>query len=603
LLLTAACAGSSATVPTSPSPPSPSAAATFVREISPFPVLDAAGNAYAHPFLGGFDVPRPQFVDIDGDGDLDLFVQERSDALMFFENTGTAAAARYEWRTDRYLDLSIGEWSRFVDVDGDGAVDLLAEQPFSYMRLYRNAGGPAEARFELAADSIQDIRGEPVFSDRQNIPYLIDLDCDGNLDLFLGRVDGTVTRYEQASADGGVPRFAFVTDRFENIEIIGQLVGSARHGANSMVFADWDGDGDPDLFWGDFFEPGLLLLENGGSCTSPSFRVQPLPVTADGDSIATSGFNASALADIDADGDLDLFIGVLGGAFNPNRTAGENFYFHEQTSPRTLALRTRRFLDGIDVGSESVPALGDIDGDGDLDLLVAPKIDPAKLDASRLYLFRNTGGARAPAFQLADTIDLATSYHYAPALGDLDGDGLLDLVLGTWNDGVQFYMNRGTRGEPSWQSDTTDTIRLTRGSNAIPALADVDDDGDLDLFVGEASGEVNFYRNAGSRTAPRFELASDTYEGMDAGRRSHPVLADLDGDGDLDLLLGSEAGEVSYFRNDGTPAAARFVHVPDGFPLTLPPYAAPVFADLDGDGVADLIAGNLSGGLLFWRGR
>ncbi len=74
----------------------------LVREIVPFPVRDAGGRAYDHPFLGGFDVPRPQLVDIDGDGDNDLFVQERTDELIFFENVGSPEAPRYEWRTSRY---------------------------------------------------------------------------------------------------------------------------------------------------------------------------------------------------------------------------------------------------------------------------------------------------------------------------------------------------------------------------------------------------------------------------------------------------------------------------------------------------------------------
>jgi FG-GAP-like repeat len=603
-LLFAACAAAPETSEPSPSPStSPSSVEGFTREIAPFPVRGPTGDEYAHPFLGGLDVPRPQFVDIDGDGDADLFVQERSDAVMFFENVGSASAARYVWRTDRFHELSIGEWSRFLDIDHDGDFDLLAERPYSYVRLYRNVGDARAPRFEVAADSVKDIAGTPIFSDRQNIPFLIDLDCDRNLDLFLGRVDGTVTRYEQAATEAGVPRFAHVTDRFENIEIVGQLAGSARHGANSMVFADRDGDGDADLFWGDFFEPGLLLIENTGSCASPSLRSQPQPLRANGDTIVTSGFNAAALPDIDADGDLDLFIGVLGGAFNPNRTASENFYFYEQGAAGELTLRTRRFLDGIDVGSESVPALGDIDGDGDLDLLVAPKIDPLELTTSRLYVFTNTGSATAPAYQLADTLALATSYHYAPALADLDDDGLLDLVLGTWNDGVQFYPNRGTPQRPDWRQDTTATIRLTRGSNAIPALGDIDGDGDFDLFVGESSGEVNFYRNEGSRTAPRFTLVADTYESMDAGRRSHPALADVDGDGDLDLLLGSEAGTSTFYRNDGSRTAPRFMRDENGFGPPLLPNSAPAFADIDGDARLDLIVGNLSGGLVFWRGR
>ena len=63
-------------------------------------------------------------------------------------------------------------------------------------------------------------------------------------------------------------------------------------------------------------------------------------------------------------------------------------------------------------------------------------------------------------------------------------------------------------------------IELGRGTNLVPALVDIDDDGDLDLFAGESSGDLNFWRNVGSPTAPAFELVSESYEDIDAGRRS-----------------------------------------------------------------------------------
>ena len=577
---------------------------TFVRDIAPFTVKDEHGSAYDQPFLGGLDVPRPQFVDIDADGDLDLFVQERSDELMFLENVGTASAPRFAWRTDRFRDLAIGEWARFADIDGDGDLDLLAEEPYSYIRVYRNDGPPGEPRFTLAADSLRDDQGQAIFSDRQNIPNVADIDCDGLPDLFLGRVEGTVTRLEATgtASDGAVPAFRHVTDRFQGIEIIGQI--GSLHGANSMFFADVDGDGDLDFFWGDFFEPGVLFIRNTGSCAEPDLRGEPVPLrTADGELLRTSGYNVTYLADIDADGDLDLFVGVLGGAFNPNLTASDNFYFLERTAGGEYALRTRRFLSQIDVGSESVPALGDIDGDGDLDLLVGNKLDPANPSTARLYVFMNEGTASAPAFRLADTLDLAPAFHYAPALADLDGDGDLDLALGTWNDGILFYFNAGSAREPRWVQDSTRTIRLTRGSNSTPVLVDIDADGDLDLFVGEASGELNFYRNDGTRTEPRFVLVSDRFQDIDAGRRSHPAFLDVDGDGDLDLFLGREEGGVAFYLNVGTAREPRFVPAEPPVPIPLHPHGAPVFADLDADGRPDLIAGTLGGGLLFLRGR
>jgi hypothetical protein len=599
LLVSLAACASGGAVPDDPSSgPAPRATSGFVRQVSPFAVSDADGRAYEHPFLGGFDVPRPQFLDIDGDDDLDLFIQERSNELMFFENTGTAHAPRFVWRTDKYRDLDIGEWSKFADLDGDGDLDLLAERPYSYIRYYRNEGGRTEPRFVVAVDSVRDADGSALFADRQNIPNLNDIDCNGIPDLFLGRVDGTITRYELVEGSAATPRFRFLTDRFEGIEIIGQI--GSMHGANAMYFADIDQDGDPDFFWGDFFEPGVLLIRNAGTCSAPNLRGDPQPLIPSGDTLSTSGYNVPVLRDIDGDDDLDLFVGVLGGAFNPQRTASDNFYFLERGADGDLTLRTRRYLSTIDVGSESAPALADLDGDGDLDLLVGNKIDPAALDRGRLYLFRNTGTPSAPAFRLADTLDVANAYHLAPAFADLDADGDLDLLMGSWNEGVMVLLNAGSRMDPRFVRDTALTLRIPRGSQTTPAIGDLDGDGDLDLLVGEAAGNLNFFRNEGTREALRFVLVTEEFGNIDVGRRSAPALVDLDGDRDLDLVIGREDAGAEVYRNVGSRAQGRFER-DSTLLVPLHHLGTPAFGDLDGDGSVEAVGGGLSGGLVYLR--
>jgi hypothetical protein len=583
----------------------------FVRQIAPFPVADSAGRMLELAFLGGLNVPRPQLSDVDGDGDLDLFLQEHGNSVMLFAREGDAdGLPRFVLRTEKYGGLDVGEWYRFADVDLDDDLDLLGEMPFSYIRYFRNEGTRGAPRYVLAADSLRDTDGAPIFAERQNIAQLGDLDCNRRADLLLGRLDGTVTRYEAVGQDArGVPRFRLLAQEFAGIRIVGAPTGgpgmppsppsppTTRHGANTMALADHDEDGDLDLFWGDFFEAGLLLIENTGTCAEPNFQRPPVQFPI-GSPVLTSGYNAPAFGDITpAAPGLELIIGVLGGAFNPTRTAADNLYYLERDSSGRWGIRTRHLLPVLDVGSESIPALADLDGDGDLDLLLANKIDPAAQGTSRIYRFENIGGSQSPSFVMRGALPLEGRFHQAPALGDLDADGELDLVVGQWGASVAWWRG-GTSG---WTLADSAIATISRGSNTTPTLGDLDGDGDLDLLVGESSGYVNFFRNDGGASAPRFTLVTDSLDAIRPGRRSAPALADLDGDGDLDLLLGTDGGDVVLYQNVGTRSAHRFVREA-GFVLRVPGYASPAVADLDGDGVADLMIGTAGGGAMYFSG-
>jgi len=571
---------------------------TFVREVEPFAIVDSLGQAYQLPFQGGFNVPRPQFADMDNDGDQDMFVQEESGRIIHLENTGSAAAPRYTWRSSAWKGLDTGEWYRIVDLDQDGDMDILTEERFSYIRYYRNDGTLEEPNFVVAVDTLMDATGTPIFADRQNIPHIVDIDCDGLLDLFIGRVTGTITRYESVGDDeNGVPRFRFVTDRWEDIEIVGENV--SLHGANTMNFADVDLDGDLDLFWGDFFEAGLLLVRNLGSCASPSLRSEPVNWPLN-DPVETSGYNAPVLLDVDADDDLDMVFGVLGGAFNANSTTRDNFYLMRQDADGNFEAETTRYLYDLDVGSESIVKLWDMDNDGDLDMIVGNKIEPTNQKTSLMFVFENTGNATAPAFEYKETLDLISTYHQNPAIADIDADGDLDFLIGKWNKEIAFWRNDGSAADYAF-TEVADVYRaLTRGQNAAPALVDLDNDGDYDLVAGEASGSLNYWVNNGTPQEPAFELVSDTWLDIDIGRRSFPTFADMDGDGDQDMIVGSELDGLFLWENVGTPEAFQFEER-GTLDIDTQAIASPEFADIDGDGDLDLFIGGISGGIMFFR--
>jgi uncharacterized protein (DUF2141 family) len=244
-----------------------------------------------------------------------------------------------------------------------------------------------------------------------------------------------------------------------------------------------------------------------------------------------------------------------------------------------------------------MPAVGDLDSDGDADLLLANKIDPDSTSTSLVYRFVNQGTAGDPVLQQDGVLDLPEGYHYAPALGDLDGDGDADLLLGTWKGNIAYYRNTGGGAfEPVNQT----LASIPRGSNSAPALGDIDGDGDLDLFVGESDGTINFFRNEGTPQEPQFTLAAETFNDIDVGHRSAPALTDLDSDGDLDLVIGSRDEGLSLYRNTGSASSPAFTPA-DALQLDAPRLATPIFADWDGDSDLDVMTGGDSGGLFYFE--
>ncbi len=577
----------------------------LVQIAEPFPVVD--GEVIDAPFLGGFDVPRPQFVDIDGDDDLDLFVQEISGSVMFFENTGTSSDPNFALRTLRYRDIDVGGWFFFEDLDSDGDPDLLSGLSFGLIRAYRNVGTSSAADFVVWSDTLRSSDGTPLLAEPPSIPFVTDVDCDGRIDLMIGVPAGTISHYELVAPPGEPPQFDLVDDRYQDIEVIGgsgktTSIPGVQHGASAIAFADVDSDSDPDLLWGDFFEPNVILFRNDGTCTNPSMiRATDSYLSAGGRVLDTSGLNVPRAVDIDDDSDVDLFVGVMGGAFLPATTSIENFYFLEAT-PIGFDLVSRRYVPTIDVGSEAAPALADLDADGDLDLLVGNVIDPVDPSRGSVTFFRNTGTPTAPVLRLedADFLGFDGGFSPTPSPVDIDGDGDSDVALGRFDGEVTLYLNVGTPGNPVWQLESDNFLATDVGSDSVPAVGDLDGDGDLDVVVGESSGLLNFFRNEGTSASPILVLETEEFAGIDVGQKSRPRLVDYDRDGDLDLFVGSNRGEVSYYRNDGDSSRPVFVQS-EAIQVGLIGTVSPAFADIDGDTDADLFVGTPSGGLLYYR--
>jgi Ca2+-binding RTX toxin-like protein len=246
-------------------------------------------------------------------------------------------------------------------------------------------------------------------------------------------------------------------------------------------------------------------------------------------------------------------------------------------------------------------AFGDIDNDGDLDLFTNG------LDGITKY-YQNTGSATAPIFAapvsnpfgLPDIGLIATI-----TLADLNNDGKLDVFLQSYvgNGDINYFQNTGTTNSPAFGAGVV-IASTGDGFAATPTFGDIDNDGDLDLFVGHDDGNFRYFENTGTASAPTFAAAVINPFGLtDAGDITKPTLGDVDNDGDLDLLVGeTKNGNLNYFENIGTASAPAFAPLKTNpFGLVSGSYPEPNLVDIDGDGNLDVIDAQIEGQLRFFR--
>jgi len=148
---------------------------------------------------------------------------------------------------------------------------------------------------------------------------------------------------------------------------------------------------------------------------------------------------------------------------------------------------------------------------------------------------------------------------------DIDGDGDWDMFIGEENGRITFFRNDGTKDQPGWSfiSDCYDSICV--GEKSSPVFADINDDGDFDLFIGNEEGKIVFYQNDGDSSSPSWRKITDNYDSIDAGERSIPFFADIDADSDLDLFIGEKEGNINFYRNDGTKESPLWTQVTQNY--------------------------------------
>jgi hypothetical protein len=540
------------------------------------PIFD--NGAFGLANVGSSAVPR--FGDLDGDGDLDGLVGDGSGALHWFENTSAGVHPAFEPPVTSPFGLAAvgpNASSALVDIDGDGDLDVFVGERYAGISFFRNVGSPTAPAF--AAPALNPFGLADVGT--RSAPAFGDLDGDRDLDLIVGELSGSHFFFRN-TGNAGAPAFA---------PPLANPFGLVDSGARSVpTLGDVDGDGDLDLLTGDLYG-STRFFENAGSAAAPAFAA-PVADALGLEPLATS--SAPALVDVEGDGDLDAFLGDFYGTSHFFQNGGD-------PSAPDFAPLVRNPFGFAGVGyTPAAPAFSDIDGDGDLDGFVGTR-------HGDVLFFQNTGGATLAA-PVANPFGLANVGSYAaPTFADLDGDGDLDAALGTNTGNTRWFRNTGSANAPAFAAPLTNPFGLADvGFHATPAFADLDADGDLDALVGNSAGNSLFFRNTGTAAAPAFAAPLTNPFGLAAvGDHAAPALADLDGDGDPDALVGEAGGATLRFANTGTPAAPAFappVVDADGL-LDVRSLSGPALADLDGDGDLDAALGGYLGRVFYFENR
>jgi len=551
---------------------------------SPFQVMRSSGKI-EHPFLGGLNTPRIQFTDLNQDGFLDLVILD-GDVLSFLSSGSRAL----HYRPSDAWDGPIQDWLILKDVTGDGLPDLLTADGFGEVLIFENSGindnwfvGTAAKDPALRAES-------------GSQPALYDFDNDGDEDFFGGNASGTISFFRN-NGSASLPQWQFETPNFGGIIVLldtvitGAGASKAAHGASAVQIFDYENDGAPDIFFGDFFSSGVYHLQNIGGGSSPRFRLitKNFPQNAP---VQTPGLNQTTFAIIDSL--PDLFVTA---AF-PSADV-DNFLHYRNSGTRAQpAFRrvTKNFISSIDIGRRSHIAWADFNADGLADFILSG-------DGGNIAAYRGDGDSSFQWISDDWIPPTATLSGVASALVDLNDDGLPDLVAGLFDGTLRGFRNIGAPAAPGFMEDNSLIPFEDFGTYAAPGFGDFDNDRDQDLVVGNLRGQVRFLENTGTKQQPFFARLVTNADEFAVESFASPMFADWNNDGRLDLLIGSSSGVIRIWFQRQTGMKLSFSAAPDVQIDAGVRSIAPAAIIARNDGSKDIVAGCERGGIVYLTAR
>lgn len=624
------------------------------------------GDTLPSAWGGGMNAPQFSAVDFNKDGLMDMLVFDREDdAFSTYLNVGSPGKRAYQYAPQYEKSLIECDCENFalaVDYSCDGKMDIICGNLFSYINAYKQIEKNGEIFFIPEYTDLSSTYSNgfflPIFAINSDVPAITDIDDDGDMDLLTWRLGFNYIEYHRNYAMEDFGRcdtlhmreasgcFGHISESNQDNSIIlndtsllcplkgfsprGECAGlqgrppqwsipvnDGRHIGSTTLAMDVDADGLKDILVGDVSFNNINMVHNCGRMDYAYMDSVDNAFPSYDKPINMGLFPATFYVDVDNDDVRDLIVATnnLGRAENKYST---QLYLNDGLDNYPdFKYKGRAFMqqDNVDQGRATSPLFFDYNEDGLLDLLVGDGgvYDTlTKLNDDRLLLYENVGNHDVPIYKLVDEDYLNISSgniaaaRLAPASGDLDADGDIDLLVGTADGKLLYFENTASAGnlaQFTQVNSSLDTIDV--GGNAGPFLYDIDEDLDLDLFLGNLKGQIAFYENTGTATNFNFRLitrsygfiqALDEYGGRNDGN-TKPIVLDYDYDNEPELLVGTYLGPVEVYENlaqaltDTLPVSTTL------FGYDFGSFSAPAAAVLDSTGDYTFVVGVARGGL------